>query len=51
MKKKLKVIVKFMLGEKMKVGDKHYNVIGIIIKSKNKTEEILIPFIKKYKNI
>ncbi len=49
--KKLKVIVKFMLGEKIKVGSNNYNVIGIIIKSKNKTEEILMPFIKKYKNI
>ena len=44
---KLKVIVKFMLGEKMKVANKQYSVIGITIKSTNKTEEILIPFIQK----
>jgi hypothetical protein len=36
-----------MLGEKIKVGNKYYLVIAIIIDSKDKTEEILIPFIKK----
>jgi predicted aspartyl protease len=45
--KKLKFIVKFMLGEKIKVGNKYYLVIAIIIDSKDKKEEILIPFIKK----
>jgi len=45
--KKLKFIIKFLLGEKIKVGDNRYSVIGIKIKSNNKTEEILIPFIQK----
>jgi nitrogen-specific signal transduction histidine kinase len=45
--KKLNVVVKFVLGEKIKVNNKNYPVIGIKIKSVNKIEEILIPFITK----
>jgi len=43
--KKLKFIVKFLIGEKIKVNNKYYSVIVIKIIS-TKTEEILIPFIK-----
>jgi hypothetical protein len=45
--KKIKFTVKFILGEKLKVEAKSYSVIGIILNSGYKTEEILIPFIKK----
>jgi len=44
--KKVKFIVKFLIGEKIKVNNKYYSVIVIKIIS-SKTEEILIPFIKK----
>jgi hypothetical protein len=45
--KKLKFIVKFMPGEKLKVDDKYYYVIGIMITSNSQKDEILIPFINK----
>ena len=43
--KKLKFIVKFLIGEKIKVNNKYYSVISIKVVS-TKTEEILVPFIK-----
>jgi len=46
-KKKVKFIVKFLIGEKIKISNKYYSVITIKIESEKEKEEILIPFIKK----